>query len=192
MKILLLGSSELELFLLRDGHYVVNRQDVITPADACEYGMLISHGYRHIIKPDVLSLFKPQMRINLHISLLPHNRGADPNFWSWICGTPKGTTIHVIDKGLDTGPILCQTESIFMNLHNHTLATTYNQLQDELIKLFKDNWYLLKQGKIVPIEQPSGGSYHCLADRPSPFPSFSTPILDLIGNESSAYGIFKP
>jgi methionyl-tRNA formyltransferase len=47
--------------------------------------------------------------INLHPSLLPENRGPDPLFWTFRRGDPEtGVTAHLMDEGLDTGPILRQ------------------------------------------------------------------------------------
>lgn len=47
--------------------------------------------------------------INRHFSLLPAYRGAWPVFWQFVNGERRfGTTIHVIDEGLDTGPIVAQ------------------------------------------------------------------------------------
>jgi methionyl-tRNA formyltransferase len=50
--------------------------------------------------------------INLHPSLLPKYRGPEPLFWLYRHGERcTGVTIHRVDSGLDTGPILAQ-ESI--------------------------------------------------------------------------------
>ena len=47
--------------------------------------------------------------LNVHPSLLPANRGPDPLFWTFRLGdTETGVTIHSMDEGLDTGPILRQ------------------------------------------------------------------------------------
>jgi methionyl-tRNA formyltransferase len=47
--------------------------------------------------------------INLHPSLLPRYRGPDPLFWIYKHGERQtGVTIHRVDSGLDTGPILAQ------------------------------------------------------------------------------------
>ena len=73
---------------------------------------VISFNYRHLIPQEVLSLL-PGRVINLHTSLLPYNRGSSPNFFSFLEDTPKGVTIHLVDKGLDTGDILCQREISF-------------------------------------------------------------------------------
>jgi methionyl-tRNA formyltransferase len=48
--------------------------------------------------------------INLHPSLLPIGRGADPIPWSIIDQQKQGITIHIINSGLDTGAILSQKE----------------------------------------------------------------------------------
>lgn len=76
---------------------------------------------------------------NLHISLLPYNREASPNFFSFIENTSKGVTIHQIDEGLDTGPILAQKE-LFFDESKETFASGYEKLILEIQMLFKENW----------------------------------------------------
>lgn len=47
--------------------------------------------------------------INLHPSLLPVGRGPEPVFWTLRRGERQtGVTVHLMDEGLDTGPILAQ------------------------------------------------------------------------------------
>jgi methionyl-tRNA formyltransferase len=47
--------------------------------------------------------------LNIHPSLLPQGRGPDPVFWVYRHGvTETGVTVHLMDEGLDTGPILAQ------------------------------------------------------------------------------------
>lgn len=47
--------------------------------------------------------------LNVHPSLLPANRGPDPLFWTFHQGSSEtGVTIHLMDEGLDTGPIVAQ------------------------------------------------------------------------------------
>lgn len=123
---------------------------------------LISYGYRHIIAPNVLARL-PARAINLHISLLPWNRGADPNLWSFIDNTPKGVTIHYIDAGIDTGDIIVQREVRFDN--ESTLATSYQQLTEEIEQLFRDNWSVIRSGECSRCPQMGRGSYHARADR---------------------------
>lgn len=47
--------------------------------------------------------------LNIHPSLLPRGRGPDPVFWVYRHGAREtGVTLHLMDDGLDTGPILAQ------------------------------------------------------------------------------------
>ena len=106
--------------------------------------LIVSYNYKHIITQDVIDYMKGQC-INLHISMLPWNRGADPNFWSFIDDTPKGVTIHRIARGLDTGDIIFQKE-LFFDESQETFLSTYQILQKEIIDLFKSNFQTLLNG----------------------------------------------
>jgi methionyl-tRNA formyltransferase len=120
--------------------------------------VVISYSYQHIIKSDVLSW--PVRFINLHISYLPFNRGADPNAWSILDGTPSGVSIHLIDSGIDTGPILVQ--KLVDLADTETLASSYQRMQDEIQTLFQENWPELMN--IEPKIQTSKGTFHNARD----------------------------
>lgn len=123
----------------------------------------VSYRYRHIIREPEVEYLKNKI-INLHISLLPWNRGADPNLWSFLKNTPKGVTIHYVDKGLDTGDIIAQKTASF-DMRRDTLATTYHKLNEDILTLFDEQWPLIMKGKAERIKQPSGGSYHRIKDK---------------------------
>ena len=127
------------------------------------YSFLISYGYRHILRNDILDLF-PSKAINLHISYLPWNRGADPNFWSFVERTPKGVTIHYLDEGVDTGDIIVQEETEF-DLNQDTLATSYEKLHTAIQDLFKQHWQDIKIGQNQRHQQTGEGSRHKLKDK---------------------------
>lgn len=119
---------------------------------------VVSYNYRHIIKEDVLNIL-PGKFINLHISYLPWNRGAQPNVWSILEGTPSGVTIHLIDKGLDTGNILIQKEVPF-DQELDTLESSYLKLNYELQSLFKLYWAQIITEALPPQKQPVVGTFH--------------------------------
>ncbi|MBW3633200.1 MAG: hypothetical protein KY456_09245 [Chloroflexi bacterium] len=49
--------------------------------------------------------------LNVHPSLLPAGRGPEPVFWTLRRGEPgTGVTVHRMDAGFDTGPIVAQAE----------------------------------------------------------------------------------
>ena len=171
MKILLLGPKKepqkaLIDYLISDGNSIAKYEEKINREyiDKCGYDFLISFGYRYIISKEILDYFK-EKAINLHISYLPWNKGADPNLWSILENTPKGVTIHQIDSGLDKGKILFQKEITFDE--SDTLKSTYDNLQTELVELFKENWENVKYNKVIPKRQKGTGSYHVSLDKNS-------------------------
>jgi methionyl-tRNA formyltransferase len=49
--------------------------------------------------------------LNIHPSLLPVGRGPEPVFWTLRRGEPvTGVTVHRMDAGFDTGPIVAQAQ----------------------------------------------------------------------------------
>jgi methionyl-tRNA formyltransferase len=143
------------------------REDVVAlgPSDPVAPGhrprIAVSHGYRLILRRDVLDRFPV---VNLHISYLPYNRGADPTLWSVLEDTPAGVTIHHIDEGVDTGDLIARRRVAFDDATD-TLATAYAKLQAEMAALFAEHWPAISAGTAAREPQPPGGSSHKVADR---------------------------
>lgn len=124
--------------------------------------LVISYGYRYILDP--LSLREVQGRaFNLHISLLPWNRGADPNLWSWLQNTPRGVTIHHLTPEIDQGPIAFQ-RAIDLDA-NASLASTYETLQKGIRSLLIENWPLIKSLEVPAVPQKGIGTKHKSSDK---------------------------
>jgi methionyl-tRNA formyltransferase len=70
--------------------------------------LIISAAFPWIIPDDVISL--PRLgTINMHGGLLPESRGPNSFGWAYRKGDAEvGFTIHRVDSGLDTGPILAR------------------------------------------------------------------------------------
>jgi methionyl-tRNA formyltransferase len=169
MKIIFLGPDKeyqetIIKFLLEQGNIVDRFEDQLNYNSIVEakYNYIISFGYRHIIRKKILNYFDCKS-INLHISYLPWNRGADPNLWSILEDTPKGVTIHQIDEGLDTGKIFCQKEVSFSE--NETLSSSYKMLCSEIVSLFIKNWSKIESKELKPEKQRGPGSYHKTSDK---------------------------
>ena len=145
---------------------------------------IVSYRYRHIIEKQIIDYVKCKA-INLHISLLPWNRGADPNLWSFLEDTPKGVTIHYIDEGIDTGDIIVQEECSF-DIQGDTLKSTYEKLNKKIQSLFERWWLRILQGKAPGISQEGEGTYHKVADKEKYLhllseKGYDTPVNVLIG-----------
>jgi methionyl-tRNA formyltransferase len=183
VRILLLGPPRpaLEAYLSSFGDDVVRTEDPLTPLALARIDRIVSYGYRHIVRRDVVSRFGDRA-VNLHVSLLPWNRGADPNLWSFLDDTPAGVTVHVIDDGVDTGPVVGQRE-VSMELDD-TLGTSYARLSVAMDTLFREVWPAVRAGDAVATTQPSGGSSHRAADK-HPYEylltaGWDTPVASLV------------
>lgn len=188
-RILWLGPENptLQAFLTQAGHPLTRTEDPLTPDTPAlkDTDWIISYGYRHLLKPWLLDRFAGRV-INLHISLLPWNRGADPNLWSFLENTPKGVTIHRVDAGLDTGDILAQA-GVTMQADD-TLATSYARLKAAMEILFTSQWSSIRDDNITATPQPPGGTQHKLKDK-APYEvllthGWHTPVSALIGKAS--------
>lgn len=124
---------------------------------------IVAYNYRAIIKEPYLSEYKNRM-VNIHIAMLPWNRGADPNFWSWFDDTPKGASIHLIDQGIDTGGIIAQEEAARW-LKDELLRSSWIYLMTIARELFAREWPRIRAGNYSLITPTEKGSYHKLADK---------------------------
>ncbi len=104
--------------------------------------------------------------LNVHPSLLPEGRGPEPVFWAFRRGMRQtGVTVHLMDDGFDTGPILAQ------DVVDFDADATITSLEADLARrggillhaVLRD----LGQGAIRERAQPSGNWVA------APFPSGS-------------------
>lgn len=95
--------------------------DLLLPADPEGLGqalagyradLLVIYGFHWILPPSVLRSLRFGA-INVHPSKLPRYRGMAPVHWAIRNGDPEiGVTVHRLDAGVDTGPILAQVDGI--------------------------------------------------------------------------------
>ena len=143
-----------------------------------DYDFVISFGYRHILTQDVITRLGCPI-FNLHISYLPYNRGAHPNFWSFYDNTPSGVTIHLIDKGIDTGPIVLQKYVNFKK-NETTFEKTHTRLIYEIENLLIENIELILSDKWTSRKQRGIGSHHFTKSLPLNFSGWNSVISDEI------------
>lgn len=125
-----------------------------------DIGLSVYFGY--LLTGEFIRTFKHGV-INLHPSLLPYNRGAYPNVWPIIEGTPAGVSLHFIDEGVDTGDVIAQRE-VPLRLTD-TGATLHRRLEDEAVSLFKDTWPSIVALEVARIPQcPRSGSFRRTRD----------------------------
>lgn len=87
----------------------------------------------------VVGKFRPgTFLLNTHFSLLPAYKGCFTSVWPIYYGEEKtGVTLHEIDNGIDTGPIIDQ-EAVEIEKYT-TARQLYEELQDAALRLLKRN-----------------------------------------------------
>ena len=159
MKILVLGPNALRLMPILGDSLVAESNDPIDVHQLDEIGCdaIISFGYRHKISDRILERVNGKA-INVHISLLPWNRGSNPNFWSWLENTPKGVSTHWVSSAIDYGDLVSQAEVGFDQ--DETLRSSYEKLMATAASLVFDFWTNHGFESAPRQPQPEGGSTH--------------------------------
>jgi methionyl-tRNA formyltransferase len=97
----------------------------------------ISLGAEWIFRPTFIAMWKGRL-VNLHATRLPRMRGGGGFSWFILCDDHRGgATIHLVDSGVDTGPIVVAT-NYFFPAH----CTKPSEYQDVACR---ENWLLLRR-----------------------------------------------
>ena len=125
-----------------------------------EIGLSVLFGY--ILRPEFLKLL-PAGCVNVHPAFLPFNRGAYPNVWSIVEGTPAGVTLHYLAESIDTGDIIAQQPVPIEPVD--TGESLYRRLERTAVELFDETWARLRAGQAPRIPQnPAAGCSHRARD----------------------------
>jgi len=188
--ILLLGQKKksilLENFFKKNGFKVIFHGNKLLTKSilAKKFSLIISFGYRKIIKKEIIDCVKSPM-INLHMSYLPYNKGSHPNFWSFVKKTPKGVSIHEIEEKVDSGPIIFRKKINFKSLKNHTFVSTYKILFNELEKLLIKNFFVILNRKYKAKKQHQKGTFNLKSDLPQKKIAWNKNIIEFVNDEKN-------
>ncbi len=129
--------------------------DTLRAIAALKADVGLSVMFDYVLKKDFLNIF-PKGCFNLHPSYLPYNRGNYPNVWCIVDETPAGVTLHLVDEGVDTGPIVDQVEVEIEPID--TGLTLYRKLEQAGLRLFKKAWPLIEKGnyRLIPQDKNTG------------------------------------
>ncbi len=97
--------------------------------------------------------------INVHHGAVPEYRGGPPVFWELLDGRETvGFTIHLIDTGIDTGPVLAEGEVPIERRRSlaETLAATIPVLHEASLDALER---VLDDGVFDGRPQPTGGRH---------------------------------
>ena len=111
-------------------------------------------GFMRILSKTFIKEYRNKI-INIHPSLLPLFPGAHAHRDVIRARAKKsGCTVHIVDEGVDTGPIIMQRSvSVDVNDNEDTLASKILPLEHEIfpkaLNLLTSNKIKIKHGKVV-------------------------------------------
>ena len=83
---------------------------ILRQLKSSEVELVVLSGYMRILTPSFVAIWKGRL-LNIHPSLLPEFPGAHPHRDALAAGVKTtGCTVHLVDEGVDSGPILAQRE----------------------------------------------------------------------------------
>lgn len=106
--------------------------------------LIVSARFSFLIPPHLCARSR-HGTVNVHPGALPHYAGLYPHFFSMLAGEAElGCSLHVIDEGIDSGPILAEgrvpirpgRSAFAHNLDSHLLG---NRLIADLVKSLHDD-----------------------------------------------------
>jgi methionyl-tRNA formyltransferase len=129
----------------------INHIDSVAEIKKYKPDLLVSILGNQIFKKQIIDL-APKGCINLHTALLPKYRGLMPSFWVMKNNEKKtGISVFFVDEGIDSGPIIVQTELEIGNrtqqeliIHTKKLgmeavAKSIDLIQKEEVKLIEND-----------------------------------------------------
>ena len=113
--------------------------DKITDYLDSDYFIIFGSSY---IKNDLIDLLVKKKAVNIHMGISPYYRGSDCNFWALYDDNSDlvGATIHLISKGLDSGPILYHVVSdIKEEIYTYSMSCVKASIDSLVLKLKNKN-----------------------------------------------------
>lgn len=108
--------------------YDINSHEVLGRIENLGIDLIISAAYPQIFSKDLLSI-PPKGSVNIHPSLLPRYRGANPHYWAIVRGERfSGISAHFMTEEVDKGEIIVQIKFPIDSLDYSGL---YRRLNDE-------------------------------------------------------------
>jgi phosphoribosylglycinamide formyltransferase-1 len=132
--------------------------EIVEVLESKNIDLVVLAGYMRLLTSVVVDRYAGRL-INIHPSLLPAFAGKDAIGQALEYGVKiTGVTVHFVDGGMDTGPIIAQhpvpilpedtAESV-----SHSIHAAEQQLYPEVVSWFAQGWVQL-EGRQVTVMKP--------------------------------------
>jgi len=109
-------------------------------------GLVCLAGFMHIMSPEFIRYFKGRI-MNIHPAILPSFSGLHSQKQALDYGVKySGCTVHFVDEGIDTGPIILQ--AVIRIKNNDTEETLSKRILAKEHKIYPEAVGLFAKGRI--------------------------------------------
>ncbi len=121
-------------------------REVVAALIAFQVDLVCLAGFMRILSPYFVRAF-PRRILNIHPALLPAFPGEDAQQQALEHGVKfTGCTVHIVDEGMDTGPIVCQ--AVVPILDDDTVESLSARILQEEHRIYSEAICLLLEGKL--------------------------------------------
>lgn len=140
-------------FVVSPSHFTTREEwgeELLTNIREWNPDLVVCAGFMRILPANVVAALSPQL-INMHPALLPLFPGAHAVRDALAAGaTETGATVHIVDEGVDTGPVIRQVALAIepadteASLHER-IKTVERKLIVDVVRDIADNQINLKE-----------------------------------------------
>ena len=121
-------------------------REVVAALKAFQVDLVCLAGFMRILSPYFVREF-PRRILNIHPALLPAFPGENAQRQALEHGVKfTGCTVHIVDEGMDTGPIVCQ--AVVPILDADTVESLSARVLQEEHRIYSEAICLLLEGKL--------------------------------------------
>ncbi|ADQ15655.1 phosphoribosylglycinamide formyltransferase [Halanaerobium hydrogeniformans] len=154
-------SEEIENIFINPEHFenqIEYEKEIINILEMAEIDLIVLAGYMRILSPLFVKKYKNKI-INIHPSLLPAFKGLNAQKQALDYGVKySGCTVHFVDEGMDTGPIILQAvvkveeDDTVEDLAARILKEEH-KIYPEAVKLIAENRIKLEGRKVKILKE---------------------------------------
>ena len=121
-------------------------REVVAALRECQVDLVCLAGFMRVLSPYFIRAF-PGRILNIHPALLPAFPGLDAQKQALEYGVKfSGCTVHVVDEGVDTGPIVCQ--AVVPVLDDDTVESLAARILKEEHRIYSEAICLVLENKV--------------------------------------------
>jgi phosphoribosylglycinamide formyltransferase-1 len=120
--------------------------ELVAALRECEVDIVCLSGFMRLLGPGFVRAF-PGRILNIHPALLPAFPGLEAQKQALDYGVKfTGCTVHLVDEGVDTGPILCQ--AVVPVLEDDSIETLSARILKEEHRIYSEALRLMCEDRI--------------------------------------------